>query len=133
MTLERCLFPNLVHKNHTKATQLGCMVAQVMALSLGKRREDNNNECLSKKRLDLAGDLLLKELKIMLFKFRRELQNGLQKLLAKNGNINLQKQIKPISLENAFSTGSWASPPEKKTARARGIVVPLLRTNHWQQ
>ncbi|MCO5596788.1 hypothetical protein L7F22_050858 [Adiantum nelumboides] len=126
--LERCLFPDLMQHDRTKAMHLGYMIAQVLACSLGRRREDDGH-CLSKKRLDLAGDLLLMELKSKLFKFRRELQRGLQKALVKEGNIDLQKHVVPFSLENPFLTGNWAQAPGITTPRSGGLVVPLDREN----
>ncbi|KAI5070456.1 hypothetical protein GOP47_0014799 [Adiantum capillus-veneris] len=126
--LQRCLFPDIMQDDRTKAMHLGYMVAQVLACSLGRRREDDIH-CLSKKRLDLAGDLLLMELKSKLFKFRRELQRGLQKALVKEGNIDLQKHAVPFSLENAFLTGNWAQAPGTLTPRQGGLVVPLDREN----
>ncbi|XP_021890660.1 DNA-directed RNA polymerase D subunit 2b [Carica papaya] len=136
-SIEECLslylFPTL-HGLKQKARFLGYMVKCLLLAYTGKRKCDNRDN-FRNKRLELAGELLERELKVHLAHARKSMTKAFQKNL--NGD-----DIKPIEhyldasiitngLQRAFSTGAW-SHPFKRMERISGVVANLGRANPLQ-
>lgn len=137
-TIEECidkyLFPNLAsHKE--KALFLGYMV-KCLLLSYSGRRKCDNRDDFRNKRLELAGELLSRELWVHLKHAERRMIKAMQRDLYGDKSLQfieryLDASIITNGLSRAFSTGSW-SHPFKRMERCSGIVATLRRTNPLQ-
>ncbi|CAI9096371.1 OLC1v1032499C1 [Oldenlandia corymbosa var. corymbosa] len=136
--LEECLssllFSNLKGLK-LKARFLGYMVRCLLEAYTGKRKIDNRDD-LRNKRLELAAELLERELMTHLMHAQRYMSKAMQKDL--QGDKELQNvghyfnaSIISNGLSRAFSTGGW-SHPYKKSERVSGVVAILKRTNPLQ-
>lgn len=137
-TIEECiemyLFPNLKGLKQ-KARFLGYMVKCLLQANTG-RRKCNNRDDFRNKRLDLAGELLERELKAHLSHARKRMTKALQRDLYGERNIHpiehyLDASIITNGLTRAFSTGAWCH-PFKRMERISGVVATVGRTNPLQ-
>ncbi|CAL9147350.1 unnamed protein product [Musa hybrid cultivar] len=128
------LFPNIIG-HRTKAHFLGYMVKCLLLSSFGKRKCDNKDD-FRNKRLDLAGELLARELRAHIRHAEKRMVRAMQRDLSGDRDLQpieryLDASIITNGLNRAFSTGAWTH-PYKKTERLSGIVATLRRTNPLQ-
>ncbi|CAI9117772.1 OLC1v1019254C1, partial [Oldenlandia corymbosa var. corymbosa] len=132
--IRNLLFSNLKSLK-AKARFLGYMVKCLLEAYTGKRKVDNRDD-LRNKRLELAAELLERELKIHLKHAERLMTKALRKDLQADKALQsivfyLDASIITNGLSRAFSTGAW-SHPYKKMERVSGIIATLRRTNPLQ-
>lgn len=128
------LFPSL-HGTKQKARFLGYMVKCLLQAYSGRRKCDNRDD-FRNKRLELAGELLERELKVHIAHARKRMAKALQRDLYGDRTVRpieyyLDASILTNGLSRAFSTGAW-SHPFKRTERISGIVANLGRANPLQ-
>ncbi|XP_071929970.1 DNA-directed RNA polymerases IV and V subunit 2-like [Coffea arabica] len=137
-SVEECisnlLFPNLTGFKQ-KACFLGYMVKCLLEAYTGRRKVDNRDD-FRNKRLELASELLERELKVHLKHVERRMVKAMQRDLYGDRSLQsiehyLDASIISNGLSRAFSTGGW-SHPYKKTERVSGVVASLRRTNPLQ-
>lgn len=135
---EECLstfvFPYL-RGTKKKARFLGYMVKCLLQAFTGHRK-CNNKDDFRNKRLDLAGELLERELWAHLSHARKKMAKVLQKdLYADKGlrgiEIYLDASIVSNGLSRAFSTGAWCH-PYNRNERISGVVGNVGRANPLQ-
>ncbi|VAI88535.1 unnamed protein product [Triticum turgidum subsp. durum] len=129
----RYLFPE-VSDNRCKALFLGYMMKCLLMAYCGRRKCDNKDD-FRNKRLDLACQLLRRELWGHLRHASRRMVKVMQKHLSGDGDLQVLDHYVDASiitngLNRAFSTGSWCHP--YKYGRCSGIVATLRRTNPLQ-
>lgn len=118
-----------------KARFLGYMVKCLLQAYTGRRKTDNRDD-FRNKRLDLAGELLERELRVHIKHAERRMVKVMQRDLYGDRNLHpiehyLDASIITNGLSRAFSTGAW-SHPYKKNERVSGVVANLRRTNPLQ-
>lgn len=128
------LFPNL-KGTMQKARFLGYMVRCLFQAFTG-RRKCNNRDDFRNKRMELAGDLLERELRAQISHARKRMAKALQRDLygdkvLRQIEFYLDASIVTNGLSRAFSTGAWCH-PFKKTERISGVVANVGRTNPLQ-
>ncbi|EPS73521.1 hypothetical protein M569_01229, partial [Genlisea aurea] len=128
------LFPHL-KSSVQKACFLAYMVKCLLECYKGRRKVDNRDD-LRNKRLELAGELLERELRIQIKHAERRMMRSMQRDLDKGRDLQtidhyLDASIITNGLSRAFSTGAW-SHPYKRMERISGIVATLRRTNPLQ-
>ncbi|XWS72757.1 hypothetical protein CRYUN_Cryun02cG0068400 [Craigia yunnanensis] len=128
------LFPTL-HGLKQKARFLGYMVKCLLQAYTGRRKCDNRDD-FRNKRLELAGELLERELKVHIAHARRRMAKTLQRDLYADRTVRpiehyLDASIVTNGLSRAFSTGAW-SHPFKRMERISGVVANLGRANPLQ-
>ncbi|XP_028807131.1 DNA-directed RNA polymerases IV and V subunit 2 [Neltuma alba] len=137
-SIEECLtayaFPNIKGMNR-KARFLAYMVKCLLLAYTGRRKCDNRDD-FRNKRLDLAGELLDRELRVHIAHARKRLAKVLQRDLYGDRDVRpiehyLDASIITNGLQRAFSTGAWCH-PYKRTERISGVVANLGRTNPLQ-
>lgn len=137
-TIEDCinkfLFPSL-NSFRKKAIFLGYMVKCLLQAYIGQRMYDNRDD-FRNKRLDMAGELLERELRVHIKHAERRMVKALQRDLYGDRPVRQMEQYLDASivtngLSRAFSTGAW-SHPYKKMERISGVVATLRRTNPLQ-
>ncbi|KAF4348957.1 hypothetical protein CsatB_008552 [Cannabis sativa] len=137
-SIEECLsmymFPNL-RSTQQKARFLGYMVKCLLQAATG-RRKLNNKDDFRNKRLDLAGELLERELRAHVSHARKRMAKALQRDLYGERPLRpiefyLDASIVTNGLSRAFSTGAWCH-PFKRTERISGVVANVGRTNPLQ-
>lgn len=137
-TLHECisnnLFPNL-NGFKQKARFVGYMIKCLLHAYTGRRKCDNRDD-FRNKRLDLAGELLERELRVHLKHAERRMIKAMQKDLYGDRSLHsiehyLDASIITNGLSRAFSTGAW-SHPFKRMERISGVVATLRRTNPLQ-
>ncbi|KAJ7966268.1 DNA-directed RNA polymerase subunit beta [Quillaja saponaria] len=135
---EECLriyvFPSLGGLKH-KARFLGYMVKCLLLTHCGRRRCDDRDD-FRNKRLDLAGELLERELRVHIAHARRRMTKAMQRDLYGDCVVRpieqyLDASILTNGLTRAFSTGAW-SHPFKMVERISGVVATVGRTNPLQ-
>ncbi|KAG5563017.1 hypothetical protein RHGRI_005684 [Rhododendron griersonianum] len=132
--LSNYLFPNLSGFRQ-KARFLGYMVKCLLQAYTGRRKIDNRDD-FRNKRLELAGELLERELRVHVKHAERRMVKAMQRDLYGERVIHaiehyLDASIITNGLSRAFSTGAW-SHPYKKMERISGVVATLRRTNPLQ-
>ncbi|KAL5980970.1 hypothetical protein ACLOJK_028890 [Asimina triloba] len=137
-SVEECirnyLFPSLSgHKQ--KALFLAYMV-KCLLLSYSGRRKCENKDDFRNKRLDLAGELLARELRVHIKHAQRRMVKTMQRDLSGDRSVQfieryLDASIITNGLSRAFSTGSWCH-PYQINERCHGVVANLRRTNPLQ-
>ncbi|GLU01242.1 hypothetical protein SLE2022_185550 [Rubroshorea leprosula] len=136
--VEKCialyLFPAL-HGRKQKARFLGYMVKCLLQAYSGRRKCDNRDD-FRNKRLELAGELLERELKVHIAHARRRMAKALQRDLYPDRSPRpiehyLDASIITNGLSRAFSTGAW-SHPFRRMERISGVVANLGRANPLQ-
>lgn len=128
------LFPHL-NSSAQKASFLAYMVKCLLDAYRGRRKVDNRDD-LRNKRLELAGELLERELKVHIKHAERRLVKSMQRDLYKDRELQdishyLDASIITNGLSRAFSTGAWVH-PYKRMERTSGVVATLRRTNPLQ-
>lgn len=132
--LRHYLFPHL-NSPAQKASFLAYMVKCLLEAYRGRRKVDNRDD-LRNKRLELAGELLERELKVHIKHAERRLVKAMQRDLYKDRELlsitdYLDASIISNGLSRAFSTGAWVH-PYKRMERTSGVVATLRRTNPLQ-
>ncbi|KAL8251734.1 hypothetical protein R6Q59_035427 [Mikania micrantha] len=132
--IENYLFPNISGFGR-KARYLGYMVKCLLEGYSGQRKVDNKDD-FRNKRLELAGELLERELKIHLKHAEKRMVKSLQRDLYPGRTVHpiehyWDAAIITNGLSRAFSTGSW-SHPYKNMEKTNGVVATLRRTNPLQ-
>ncbi|XP_010275247.1 PREDICTED: DNA-directed RNA polymerases IV and V subunit 2-like [Nelumbo nucifera] len=132
--LNNSLFPAL-SSYREKALFLGYMV-KCLLLSYTGRRKCENRDDFRNKRLELAGDLLERELRVHIRHAQRRMTKAMQKDLYGDRALHpiehyLDASIITNGLTRAFSTGAW-SHPFNTGERLSGVVATLRRTNPLQ-
>lgn len=130
----RHMFPD-VSGNRSKALFLGYMVRCLLLASSGNRKSDNRDD-FRNKRLDLACELLQRELWVHIMHAQKRMVKVMQRHLSGDGDLQplecyVHASIVTNGLNRAFSTGSWCHPFNKRE-RCSGIVATLRRTNPLQ-
>ncbi|KAF7830355.1 DNA-directed RNA polymerases IV and V subunit 2 [Senna tora] len=137
-SVEECLsmyaFPN-IRGSKRKARFLAYMVKCLLLAYTGRRKCDNRDD-FRNKRLDLAGELLERELRVHIAHARKRMAKVLQRDLYGDRDVRpiehyLDASIITNGLQRAFSTGAW-SHPFKRMERISGVVANLGRTNPLQ-
>ncbi|KAJ1413111.1 RNA polymerase Rpb2, domain 7 [Sesbania bispinosa] len=132
--LNMYLFPGIRGLNR-KARYLAYMVKGLLMAYTGRRKCDNRDD-FRNKRLDLAGELLERELKVHIAHARKRMSKALQRDLYGDREVRpiehyLDASIITNGLQRAFSTGAWTH-PYKRLERISGVVANLGRTNPLQ-
>lgn len=127
-------FPNIKGLKR-KARFLAYMVKCLLLAYTGHRKCDNRDD-FRNKRLDLAGELLERELRVHIAHARKRMAKVLQRDLYGDRDVRpiehyLDASIITNGLQRAFSTGAW-SHSYKKMERISGVVANLGRTNPLQ-
>ncbi|KAG9135448.1 hypothetical protein Leryth_007201 [Lithospermum erythrorhizon] len=137
-TVEDCffkyLFPSLPGFKQ-KARFLGYMVKCLLQGYTGRRKVDNRDD-FRNKRLELASELLERELRVHIKHAEKRMVKSLQRDLYGIRTVQpiehyLDASIVTNGLCRAFSTGAWCH-PYKRMERISGIVATLRRTNPLQ-
>lgn len=137
-TMEQCfknyLFPDM-HEDRNKALFLGHMVKSLLLAWSGKRKCDNIHD-FRNKRLELAGDLLSRELYIHVKHAQRRMSRIMQRDLNGDRDLNVIEYYVDASiisngLGRAFSSGTW-NHPYKRMETSTGIIANLRRVNPVQ-
>ncbi|CAJ1973639.1 unnamed protein product [Sphenostylis stenocarpa] len=132
--LEMYVFPGISGLNR-KARFLAYMVKGLLLAYTGRRKCDNRDDYRNK-RLELAGELLDRELKVHIAHARKRMSKALQRDLYGDRDVRpiehyLDASIITNGLQRAFSTGAW-SHPYKRMERISGVVANVGRTNPLQ-
>ncbi|KVI09777.1 DNA-directed RNA polymerase, subunit 2 [Cynara cardunculus var. scolymus] len=132
--IEEILFPNL-HGFNRKARFLGYMVKCLLEAYTGRRKVDDRDSFRSK-RVELAGELLERELRVHLKHAVRRMIKALQRDLWGERPLHpiehyLDASVVTNGLSRAFSTGAWVH-PYKRMERISGVVAHLRRANPLQ-
>ncbi|KAK0600276.1 hypothetical protein LWI29_013287 [Acer saccharum] len=137
-SIDKCismyLFPSL-DSSKKKARFLGYMVKCLLQAYTGHRKCENRDN-FRNKRLELASELLERELKVHIAHARRRMAKTLQRDLREDRAVRqidyyLDASIVTNGLSRAFSTGAW-SHPYKRMERISGVVANLGRANPLQ-
>ncbi|XP_078444750.1 DNA-directed RNA polymerases IV and V subunit 2-like [Wolffia australiana] len=137
-TVDQCfkdyLFPGM-EEEREKALFLGHMVKTLLLTWSGKRKCDSIHD-LRNKRLELAGDLLSRQLYIHVRHAQRSMSRKIQRDLQgdrplKDVECYVDASIVSNGLRRAFSTGQW-SHPYKRMETTSGVVATLRRVNALQ-
>ena len=128
------VFPNFSGLKQ-KAHFLGYMVKCLLQAYTGRRKCDNRDD-FRNKRLELASELLERELRVHMKHAERRMVKSMQRELYGDRELRpienyLDASIITNGLSRAFSTGQW-SHPFKKMERVSGVVATLRRTNPLQ-
>lgn len=132
--ISKYLFPNFSGVKQ-KARFLGYMVKCLLQAYTGRRKCDNRDD-FRNKRLELAGELLERELRVHIRHAERRMVKAMQRELYGDRDLRpienyLDASIITNGLSRAFSTGQW-SHPFKRMERISGVVATLRRTNPLQ-
>ncbi|KAK9061257.1 hypothetical protein SSX86_018437 [Deinandra increscens subsp. villosa] len=132
--LEETLFPKLRGFNR-KARYLGYMVKCLLEAYTGRRKIDDRDSFRSK-RVELAGELLEREVRVHLKHAVRRMTKALQRDLYGERSLQpiehyLDASVVTNGLSRAFSTGAWVH-PYKRMERISGVVAHLRRANPLQ-
>ncbi|PIA28537.1 hypothetical protein AQUCO_06900065v1 [Aquilegia coerulea] len=133
--MEKYLFPSLCSFKQ-KALFLGYMVKCLLQSYSGQRKCENRDD-FRNKRLDLAGELLERELRLHLKHAEKRMVRTMQRDLYGNRDnmrtmdFYLDASLITNGLSRAFSTGGW-SHSYKRNERVSGVVASLRRTNALQ-
>lgn len=137
-SVEECikndLFPSL-QSTGQKARFLAYMTKCLLEAYNGCRKVDNRDD-FRNKRLELAGELLERELRVHIKHAEKRLSKAIQRDLYRDREVQsiehyLDASIITNGLSRAFSTGAW-SHPYKRMERISGVVATLRRTNPLQ-
>ncbi|KAL8104638.1 DNA-directed RNA polymerases IV and V subunit 2-like [Apium graveolens] len=132
--IDKLLFPKLIGIKQ-KARFLAYMVKCLLKAYTGRRKLDCRDD-FRNKRLELAYELLDRELKVHINHAKRKMIKNMQRDLDGDRTMNriehyLDCSIITNGLSRAFSTGAW-SHPYKKAEKISGVVANLSRTNPLQ-
>ncbi|KAF9599789.1 hypothetical protein IFM89_001735 [Coptis chinensis] len=132
--LDKYLFPTLT-RSKQKALFLGYMVKRLLQSYSGQGKPDNKDD-FRNKRLDLAGELLERELRNHIKHAERRMVKAMQRDLYGERSLRqiehyLDASLITNGLTKAFSTGAW-SHHFKYSEKINGVVANLRRTNPLQ-
>lgn len=132
--IDKLLLPKLVGIKQ-KARFLAYMVKCLLKAYTGRRKFDCRDD-FRNKRLELASELLDRELRVHINHAKRRMIKVMQRDLDGDRSMNriehyLDCSIITNGLSRAFSTGAW-SHPYKKAEKISGVVANLSRTNPLQ-
>ncbi len=109
-----------------KAIYLGIMARKVLELHVGKREPDDKDH-YSNKRLRLSGDLMQELFRVSFNKIARDIKYQLEKQHARNRKVNIKTAVRSNNLTEsicyALATGNW-------TGGRSGVSQVLNRTNY---
>ncbi|VVB51315.1 DNA-directed RNA polymerase subunit B'' [uncultured archaeon] len=109
-----------------KARYLAIMAQKVIDLDLDKREPDDKDH-YSNKRLRLAGDLMQELFRVSFNKISRDIKYQLEKQHARHRQVNIKTAVRSNNLTEsinyALATGNW-------TGGRSGVSQVLDRTNH---
>ena len=109
-----------------KAIYLGIMARKVLELAYGKRESDDKDH-YSNKRLRLAGDLMQELFRVSFNKIARDIKYQLEKQNARHRQVNIRTAVRSNNLTEsicyALATGNW-------TGGRAGVSQVLDRTNY---
>ncbi len=109
-----------------KAVYLGIMAQKLLELDQGRREEDDKDH-YSNKRLRLAGDLMQELFRVSFNKITRDIKYQLEKQHARHRTVNIKTAVRSNNLSESISyalaTGNW-------TGGRSGVSQVLDRTNH---
>ncbi|MEA1925455.1 MAG: DNA-directed RNA polymerase subunit B [Candidatus Altiarchaeota archaeon] len=110
----------------TKAIYLGIMARKVLELASDKRESDDKDH-YSNKRLRLAGDLMQELFRVSFNKIARDIKYQLEKQNARNRVVNVKTAVRSYNLTEsicyALATGNW-------TGGRNGVSQVMNRTNY---
>ncbi|MBU4341826.1 MAG: DNA-directed RNA polymerase subunit B [Candidatus Altiarchaeota archaeon] len=110
----------------SKAIYLGLMAKKVLELAYEKREPDDKDH-YSNKRLRLAGDLMQELFRVSFNKIARDIKYQLEKQNARHRQVNIKTAVRSNNLTEsicyALATGNW-------TGGRRGVSQVLDRTNY---
>jgi len=110
----------------TKAIYLGIMARKVLELASGRREEDDKDH-YSNKRLRLAGDLMQELFRVSFNKIARDIKYQLEKQNVRNRVVNVKTAVRSDNLTEsicyALATGNWAG-------GRTGVSQVMNRTNY---
>ncbi|KAK4792030.1 hypothetical protein SAY86_022465 [Trapa natans] len=132
--LDKYLFPTLKGGNKLKARFLAYMVKCLLEVYTGRRKSDSKDD-FKNKRVEMAGELLKRELKVQILNARKYMMKAIQRDLYADRELRdvehyLDASIITNGLSRAFSTGAWSHP--FKPERISGVVATLRRQNPLQ-
>ena len=109
-----------------KGIYLGIMARKALELAFGKREEDDKDH-YSNKRLRLAGDLMQELFRVSFNKIARDIKYQLEKQNARHRQVNIRTAVRSNNLTEsicyALATGNW-------TGGRSGVSQVLDRTNY---
>lgn len=131
--IRQYMFPD-IHGSRSKALFLCYMVKCLLMAYSGNRKCDNKDD-FRNKRLDLASQLLWRELWGHLKHVEKRMVKIMQRDLSADGNLKdlrcyIDASIVTNGLSRAFSTGLWRHPYDQ--GKCSGIVATLRRANPLQ-
>ncbi len=110
----------------TKSIYLGIMARKVLELAFG-RREQEDKDHYSNKRLRLSGDLMQELFRVSFNKIARDIKYQLEKQNARHRQVNIKTAVRSNNLTEsicyALATGNW-------TGGRSGVSQVLDRTNY---
>ncbi|MFH1836154.1 MAG: DNA-directed RNA polymerase subunit B'' [Methanobacteriota archaeon] len=117
---------NSEKERRNKARYLGIMAKKVLELDFGRREEDDKDH-YSNKRLRLAGDLMQELFRVSFNKIARDIKYQLEKQNARHRTVNIRTAVRSNNLTEsicyALATGNW-------TGGRSGVSQVLDRTNY---
>ena len=117
---------NTEEDRKAKAIYLGIMARKVLELASGKREPDDKDH-YSNKRLRLAGDLMQELFRVSFNKIARDIKYQLEKQNARHRQVNVRTAVRSNNLTEsicyALATGNW-------TGGRAGVSQVLDRTNY---
>jgi len=109
-----------------KGVYLGIMARKALELAFGKREPDDKDH-YSNKRLRLAGDLMQELFRVSFNKIARDIKYQLEKQHARHRQVNIRTAVRSNNLTEsicyALATGNW-------TGGRSGVSQVLDRTNY---
>ncbi len=109
-----------------KGIYLGIMARKILELASGKREPDDKDH-YSNKRLRLAGDLMQELFRVSFNKIARDIKYQLEKQSARHRQVNVKTAVRSNNLTEsicyALATGNW-------TGGRSGVSQVLDRTNY---
>jgi len=117
---------NTEEDRKAKAIYLGIMARKVLELANNKREPDDKDH-YSNKRLRLAGDLMQELFRVSFNKIARDIKYQLEKQNARHRQVNVRTAVRSNNLTEsvcyALATGNW-------TGGRAGVSQVLDRTNY---
>ncbi|MBN2014106.1 MAG: DNA-directed RNA polymerase subunit B [Candidatus Altiarchaeota archaeon] len=117
---------NTEKDRRSKGIYLGIMARKVLELAYGKREQDDKDH-YSNKRLRLAGDLMQELFRVSFNKIARDIKYQLEKQNARHRQVNIRTAVRSNNLTEsicyALATGNW-------TGGRSGVSQVLDRTNY---
>jgi DNA-directed RNA polymerase subunit B len=117
---------NTENDRRAKGIYLGIMARKVLELAYGKREQEDKDH-YSNKRLRLAGDMMQELFRVSFNKIARDIKYQLEKQNARHRQVNIKTAVRSNNLTEsicyALATGNW-------TGGRSGVSQVLDRTNY---